>query len=183
MKRFDVAGIGPYAVVLLVSVVLFYETLGITPAGDGKLGADVWPKSVLILAMITCVWEILRRIRGRLAHGARGRDDRSRRSRDAGGVDDAAPAAGIAPWIGIGLTAAYVFAFPWLGYFLATLFYVIAFVYVGNFRRPFIAAAIGLAAAFGFMLLFMRIVYVSLPIGVEPFARLSTFLMGIMGIK
>ena len=87
------------------------------------------------------------------------------------------------PWVGIGITAAYVFAFPWIGYPLATFVYVAAFVYLGNYRRPLRAACVGIVASLGFMFLFMRIVYVSLPIGVEPFAQVSTLLMRAMGIK
>lgn len=183
VKRLDVAGVGPYAVVLLISVALLYETLHIAPAGDGKLGADMWPKTVLILAIVTCVWEIVRRIRAGPRARRANTADELRPGFHADAAPDDAPVRRITPWIGIALTAAYVLAFPWLGYFLATLLYVTAFIYVGNFRRPLIAACIGLASAFAFMLLFMRIVYVSLPIGVEPFARLSTFLMQLMGIK
>ena len=188
MRRIDVIGIGPYAVILMISSYLYYEALQITPAGDGKLGADIWPKTVLILAILTCVWKIAGKIhfgppsRNRPASaGADPADASVIRPRES--LDDAADVKGFVPWIGIGVTAAYVFAFPWLGYFLATFIYVTAFVYLGNYRRPLIAAGIGLTASIAFMLLFMRVVYVSLPIGVEPFAHLSTFLIRVMGIK
>ncbi len=87
------------------------------------------------------------------------------------------------PWIGIVLTVAYVSALPWLGYFVATLLYVTAFVYFGNYRRASVAAGVGIVASAAFMFLFMRVVYVSLPIGVGPFAQVSTLLMRAMGVK
>ncbi len=34
-----------------------------------------------------------------------------------------------------------------------------------------------------FMFMFMKVVYVSLPLGVEPFAQVSFLLMRVMGIK
>jgi putative tricarboxylic transport membrane protein len=33
-----------------------------------------------------------------------------------------------------------------------------------------------------FMFLFMRVIYVSLPIGVEPFARISVWIMKLLGV-
>ena len=83
-------------------------------------------------------------------------------------------------------------ASSWFGLFVASpvwlhltilILFVAAFVYTGNFRRPFIAACVGVAASTGFMFLFMRVVYVSLPIGIEPFASVSTTLMRLMGVK
>src|SRR5579864_8778868 len=187
MRRIDVIGVAPYAVILLITSCLYYEALQIAPAAEGKLGADIWPKTVLIFAILTCVWKIASMIRfGPLSRNQPALvepnpADSSPMQTEA--PRDAADAGGFVPWIGIVVTAAYVFAFPWLGYFLATFIYVTTFVYLGNYRRPLIAACIGLAASVGFMLLFMRIVYVSLPIGVEPFAHLSTFLIRAMGIK
>ncbi|HJU23557.1 MAG TPA: tripartite tricarboxylate transporter TctB family protein [Casimicrobiaceae bacterium] len=176
-------GIGPYLVVLAVSAGLFYASLGIASAGDSRLGADLWPKTILVLAIITCVFEIARRtlFAGRYGKSDAGNEAPLLPPGDA--VEPQSPANRFVPWIGIALTTAYVVAFPLLGYFLATLIYVVAFVYFGNYRRPLRALAIGVVASVAFMLLFMRVVYVSLPIGVEPFAHVSTLLMGIMGIK
>lgn len=176
-------GSGPYLVVLAVSASLFYVSLGIAPTGDSRLGADLWPKTILVLAIITCVFEIARRTL------FASRYDKPDANHDASLLPQAdiaespSRANRFVPWIGIALTTAYVVAFPLLGYFLATLLYVVAFVYFGNYRRPLRAVAVGVVASIAFMLLFMRAVYVSLPIGVEPFAHVSTFLMRIMGIR
>jgi putative tricarboxylic transport membrane protein len=186
MKRLDVIGIGPYIVILLVSSYLYYQALQIPTRGEDVLGADLWPKTILVLAVLTCVWEIIRKIR--VARP----DDRASLEDASGGtsltpqkeqLEDAREVAPFVPWIGIGLTAAYVFSLPWLGYFLATCLYVPAFVYLGNYRNLLVAAFVGVAASLAFMFVFMRVVYVSLPVGVEPFAELSTLLMRAMGIK
>lgn len=186
MNRRDFIGIAPYAAILVTNVYLYFEALQIAPAGEGRLGADFWPKIILLLAMATCIWEIARRVGVRVVRNHRHRhgrfDDASLIPREK--PTEGAPEVGrFVPWIGIALTAAYVFTFPWLGYFLATLLYVTAFVYLGNYRRAWVAAAIGLVASLGFMFLFMRIVYVSLPIGIGPFGQLSALLMRAMGIK
>jgi putative tricarboxylic transport membrane protein len=184
VRRFDLVGVAPYAVILIISGYLYYQALQISTAGPERLGADVWPKTILLFAILTCVWEIVRKVW--LANHI---DTKHGDSRDVSlvpqtkRVEDSSEVGPLVPWIGIGLTAAYVFSFPWLGYFLATFFYVTAFVYVGNYRKLFAAACVGVAASLAFMFLFMRVVYVSLPIGVEPFAQVSTFLLRTMGIK
>ena len=182
MRRLDIYVVGPYAVALVLSSILYYSALQIAPAAEGRLGADLWPKTILILAIVTCIWEIGRSLlvpSNRSASPAEGAG--SMPHEDA--PDNAHELTPMTPWVGIGITAAYVFAFPWIGYPLATFVYVAAFVYLGNYRRPLRAACVGIVASLGFMFLFMRIVYVSLPIGVEPFAQVSTLLMRAMGIK
>ena len=176
-------GSGPYLVVLAVSAGLFYVSLGIASTGDSRLGAGLWPKTILVLAIITCVFEIARRTLFGSRYGKSVPNNNPSLLPQGDVVEPQSPANRFVPWIGIGLTTAYVVAFPLLGYFLATLLYVIAFVYFGNYRRPLRALAVGITASVAFMLLFMRAVYVSLPIGVEPFAHVSTFLMRIMGIR
>jgi len=188
MRRLDVAGIVPYVVILLISCFLYYQAGLITSAGEGRLGADFWPKSILVVAMLTCLWEIARKI----GAGAR-RDSRPSPTAVTSAdtalmppsmhMDDEPEVGPFVPWIGIGLTVAYVLSMPSLGYFLASCLFVTAFVYTGNFRRPLVAAYVGIAASLSFLFLFMRIVYVSLPLGVEPFSYLSTFIVRVMGVK
>jgi len=172
----------PYIVILLICGFLYYQAELIAPAGEGRLGADFWPKAILIAAMVTCAWEAVRKAR----IGARREARATPLSLDA--VEEGKPQGEqkvpeYVPWVGIALTVAYALAMPWLGYFLASILFVAAFVYAGNFRRPLVAACVAIAASTTFMFLFMRVVYVSLPIGVEPFAWISTSLMRLMGVK
>jgi len=183
MRRLDVYVVGPYTVALAISCFLYYSALQIAPAAEGQLGADWWPKTILILAIVTCIWEIGRSLISHPLNRSPSSPDNAASMHQDGGTHNAHELTPMTPWIGIGLTAAYVFAFPWIGYPLATFLYVAAFVYLGNYRRPLVAACVGVAASLGFVFLFMRIVYVSLPIGVEPFAQISTVLMRAMGIK
>jgi putative tricarboxylic transport membrane protein len=188
MRRLDFIGIGPYVVVLLIASYLYYQAVQISPGGEGRLGPDFWPKTILVFAIVTCAWEIVRKVFVGAPPGGRPgpiEDSSGETSLIPQGkpLEDTSEVGPFVPWMGIGLTAAYVFSFPWLGYFIATFLYVTAFVFLGNYRRPLVAACVGIAASLAFMFLFMRVVYVSLPIGVEPFAQLSTLLMRVMGIK
>ena len=183
MRRLDLVGVAPYVVILVISGYLYYQALQIPTAGPDRLGADIWPKTILLFALLTCLWEIVRKIW--LANHNFANHDSSDDSLvpQQKPVEEMAEVGPLVPWVGIGLTAAYVFSFPWLGYFLATFLYVTAFAYFGNYRKLLAAACVGIAASLAFMFLFMRVVYVSLPIGVEPFAQVSTLLMTAMGIK
>lgn len=182
MRRLDIYVVGPYFVALVISCALYYYALQIAPAAEGQLGADLWPKTILILAIVTCIWEIGRSLLVPSNRSAAPADEAAS-TPDEDGPHNAHELTPLTPWVGIALTAAYVFAFPWIGYPLATFLYVAAFVFFGNYRRPLMAMCVGVAASLGFMFLFMRVVYVSLPIGVEPFAQVSTLFMRAMGIK
>jgi putative tricarboxylic transport membrane protein len=53
----------------------------------------------------------------------------------------------------------------------------------GRYRRWPVNAAVALAGALVFMFVFMKIVYLSLPLGVGPFEAISLALMRLMGIR
>jgi putative tricarboxylic transport membrane protein len=186
VSRRDLIGIAPYVAILVINVFLYYEALQIAAVGEGRLGGDIWPKTILILAIATCVWEIVRKIGVGVVRNHRSRAGRPEaaslipREKPTSDAPEVAP---WVPWIGITLTAAYVLSFPWLGYFLATFLFVAAFVYLGGYRRAWLAVAAALVASLAFMFLFMRVVYVSLPLGAGPFGQLSALLMQVMGIK
>jgi putative tricarboxylic transport membrane protein len=56
-------------------------------------------------------------------------------------------------------------------------------MWIGRYRRIGVVLATSAIGALAFMFMFMKVVYVSLPLGVEPFAQVSFALMRIMGIK
>jgi putative tricarboxylic transport membrane protein len=84
---------------------------------------------------------------------------------------------------GIGLTIAYVALLSTLGFFIGTALYIATLIRTGRYRRWPVIAVVALGGALAFMFVFMRIVYLSLPIGVPPFAQVSLMLMQLMGIR
>jgi putative tricarboxylic transport membrane protein len=58
-----------------------------------------------------------------------------------------------------------------------------AFLALGGYRRWGVNAAVSLIGTFAIMFFFMRLVYVSLPIGEEPFAQVTLLLMKVMGVR
>src|SRR5205085_9104624 len=86
-------------------------------------------------------------------------------------------------WIGIAITVAYAVLIEKLGFFLSTLLYLAAFMWIGRYRRLGVVAVTSLVGSLAFMFMFMKIVYVSLPLGMDPFSQVSFLLMRLMGIK
>lgn len=155
-----------------------------------NLGPDFWPKLVLGLVLATCAYEIVkialfgsrRELTGVL------QDIVEDSARDYGdeGDDGSAPQGKPRPALlvaGIALTALYVWVIQALGFFLATAPYVAIFIALGGYRRWGINLIVSVAGTFFMMYFFMKVVYVSLPVGQEPFAQLTFWLMRLMGIR
>lgn len=182
----------PYVVVLLISGYLFYRStqFGFDAPG-GRIGPDVWPKAILGLAMLTCVYEIARTL---LFHDGRHEIPGVLEATVEEGpaehtpVDEAqAPPAPQRAFpqlliFGTAMTVAYALLVDKLGFFVCTALFLAGFTWAGRYRRLRVIMATSLIGSFVFMFMFMKIVYVSLPLGVGPFERVSILLMKLMGI-
>lgn len=179
--------IAPYIIVLGIAGFLYHNAGQIDYfAPAGRIGPDFWPKMVLILMIATCVYEIVK-------IGLFAKED------EVGGIlhsisvpgteEGHNPAAEEGPSypllliLGIVATIAYVAAVPITGFFLATFVYLVVFMYIGRYRRLLVAVSVSLIGSLLMLYFFMKVVYVSLPIGREPFSAVSLFLMQIMGVK
>jgi len=167
----------PYAAMLAIAAFLYGRTASFAALGrPGQLGPDFWPKAVLVLLMATCVIEIVR-----VAFASAPKPGAIARAKqpDAG---EEGPRFPLLLGAGILLTALYVPAMQVLGFFLATVIYLAAFMVVGRYRRYGVVAVTSIVGSLAFVFVFMKIVYVSLPIGVGPFQSVSTALMALLGI-
>jgi putative tricarboxylic transport membrane protein len=169
----------PYVVVLTVSVYLYhlsnsfeYERM------PRRIGPDIWPKIILLLMAVTALWGL-----AAIFFSA--------------GSAASAPASEIAEdealihppeihpwlvWICVAATLIYIYLLSVVGFFIATVVYLCVLMYLGHYRKPLRVAGLSVAIAFVFMFLFMRVVYVSLPLGVAPFEAVSNAMMALMGV-
>ncbi|MSP96068.1 MAG: tripartite tricarboxylate transporter TctB family protein [Betaproteobacteria bacterium] len=179
----------PYFVVLLISGFLYYRATQFDfVAPRGRIGPDVWPKAILILAMLTCVYEILKNLlfakqRQEVAGVLESIIDAAPVEAS---VETMLPAPGTYAGrllIGASMTIAYAALINTLGFFICTVLFLAGFTWVGRYRRPGVIAATSVIGGLAFMFMFMKIVYVSLPLGVGPFGQLSVQLMRLMGIR
>lgn len=177
----------PYVIVLaIVSYLYFLAAKMDFVAPGGRIGPDLWPKVILALAMVTCVYEIVKNLFfGKADHDLEGvlasvQKDVPMELPIAAAEEKTYPHL---LWIGIVMTVAYAVLIDKLGFFLCTFLYLAAFMWIGRYRRIGIILITSLVGSLAFMFMFMKIVYVSLPLGVDPFSQVSFLLMRLMGIK
>lgn len=180
----------PYATVGAVAGYLYYAAAHFQyHARAGTLGPDFWPQAILVLTIAVCLYEVIKiAVRGAHTHDVVGvLQDIVEESADKhpAAEPDAAPVEShpVLLLLGIGVTLLYVAAVQKLGFFLATVAYLIVFMLIGGYRRWGVIAAVGLIGSLLLMYIFMKLVYVSLPIGVDPFSQVTFFLMQVMGIR
>jgi putative tricarboxylic transport membrane protein len=169
----------PYVVVLAVGIFLFYVASNFEfEQVGGRIGPGAWPQLVLVLMLATALWGI---VSSAVKAGQAGALDETE-------ADDAE--AYVRPpeiypwmvWLAIATTIVYLVLLPILGFFLSTIVYSAVLMYLGHYRRPLVVAGMSVAIAFAFMFVFMRIVYVALPLGIPPFDQVSYGLMSAMGV-
>lgn len=177
----------PYALLLAGAGYFYHLATGFEfVAPGGRIGPDFWPKAVLGLLIASCAYALVK-----ILFFDRSPADLSGVLQD---IMQAAPAeqppageeAGPFPHLlaaGIVLTVAYVLLIDKLGFFLCTFLYLAAFMYVGRYRRPGVIIATGFLGSLAFVFIFMKVVYVSLPLGAAPFASVSLLLLQLLGIK
>jgi len=178
----------PYIVVLGAAAFLYWSAMHIEfAAPEGRIGPDFWPKAILIFAMAACAYEIVKTVFfSHNEHELAGVLDTIVVDVPQDGVIPVEPEEKIFPhllWAGVGLTLAYLLLIEVLGFFLCTFLYLAVFMWIGRYRRAGVVLATSLAGSLVFMFVFMKIVYVSLPLGSEPFSEISFLLMRLMGIK
>ncbi len=169
-------GLLPYVALLLGAAYLYHDAGRFAAAGRaGELGPDFWPRAVLVLLMLVCAWEI---VRGALF--AKAQPDSAPGAHAKAQEEDARY-----PWLlagGIAVTVLYVLALEVLGFFVCTALFLALFMYIGRYRRGWIIAASSILGSLAFVYVFMKVVYVSLPLGVGPFKQVSVWIFAAFGI-
>lgn len=171
--------VAPYAL-LLGAAAYLYRAAGAFAAAarPGELGPDVWPRAVLAILMIVCICAIVRR--GLFLRAA------TPVAPEPPPVEvEPAPEAARLPLrlaIGIALTIAYVLTLDTLGFFVATALYLALFMVVGRYLRGRVIVPSAVLGSLAFVFVFMKVVYVSLPLGVGPFKALSLWILALIGV-
>jgi putative tricarboxylic transport membrane protein len=136
-------------------------------AAAGRLGPGAWPTMVLgLLALLAGVKavEILR------SGGAATQEDAATAEGD--------PLRAIAA---LACFAAYCLVLELVGFPLATTLLLGSFLWIAGFRRPGPLLLTAVGGSVGLFLLFRTVVYVSMPLGREPFLSFSLGLLRLVG--
>lgn len=177
----------PYALIGTAAGYLYYVASNIQyHAREGVLGPDFWPRAILAFVIAISLYKaVMSLLPGRHGEAEGLLEDLMEES--AGGNGGAAvPAAESHPWILLGgmvVSVLYVWSIPWLGFFTATVPFLAAFMALGGYRRWGVIATVSVTGTLILLFFFMKVVYVSLPIGREPFAQVTLLLMKVLGIR
>lgn len=171
----------PYLLILCAGLYFLHLTRSFDyDRAAGSVGPDAWPRLVLLLMTGCCAFEILRVTlfwkgdrRGQAAED----DVVPDLAEGDTGFDNLVQASAA-----LGAIVAYLLVLPYLGFFTATLTFIWSFAVIAGYRRLFTVTVVALSLTLIFMFLFMRVIYVSLPIGVEPFAQISIWMMKLLGV-
>lgn len=188
VSRRKAARIAPYVVVLGIAGFLYRSASQIDYfAPAGRIGPDFWPKMVLVLMIAACVYEIVR-------IGLFSKDDSASgvlqtlsasppidQSQPPPRVDQ--PSYPLRLVLGIALTVLYAAVVPITGFFLTTVGYLVAFMALGRYPRMVLAVGVSFAGTLLLLYFFMKVAYISLPIGHAPFSAVSLYLMQVMGVR
>lgn len=186
--RSRIARAAPYAVLLGVAAWFFVVAGRIEYFGPAeRIGPTFWPKAILALLGALCTYEIVKSL---FLAGPKSVSGvlQVLMEAAAAGSDDAGPAGAAPPSLarlaaGVAATLAYVFTVEWLGFFVATAAFLSAFVLIGGYRRWGVALAAGAIGSLAMVAIFMKVVYVSLPLGAGPFRALSLALLAALGVR
>jgi hypothetical protein len=172
----------PHTVMLAVALVLYWMATRIEADTGGRISPAFWPKTIVVFMGLLCAYEIVKRLVLGSSFEAQGVV--STAPVNQGGETEEPPAAENPRMLlgGIALIVAYVVAVPWLGFFVTTALFLAAFPWVGGLRRPLLSAVLGVVGALVLVVMFMRIAYISLPLGEGPFRTLSLALMRAIGV-
>lgn len=164
-----------YAVILCCAAYLYFLAqhfqFELVP---GRVGPDAWPKIVLALLLATCAWQVARILIFGAAPTASA-DDELPLAEGEGNYTYLA-------LLAIGVTIVYAFLLPALGFLVATVLYIAGIAYVGRYRQVWPLVATSIIAPIVLIFVFMKIVYVALPLGVGPFKDLTLALLKVLGV-
>jgi len=183
--RARLVGAFPYAVLLVGAAYLYIDAGSVAAlARSGELGPQFWPRLVLGVLMLVCAGAIARALL--VTSGSRTASSGPQRhgaGQEPEYADDAPQAHPYRLLGGVALCAAYVAGMGSLGFFLATTLFLALFMWLGRYRRPGVIVAASLIGSLAFVFVFMKIVYVSLPLGVAPFQAISLAVLRLLGIR
>ncbi|KAB2920297.1 MAG: tripartite tricarboxylate transporter TctB family protein [Hyphomicrobiaceae bacterium] len=184
----------PFLMVAAVGLFLYYVAGQFDfPARPGRAGPDLWPKIVLGLMLFAAAWGTLQALLTpgdpaeisllvRAAARAVGKAEEAQQDLDAESLptDQRQPLRALAAILAM---LAFVGSIAFVGFTIATFALMLSIMLLAGYRRPLSAALISLVGTICFFLVFQRVAYISLPLGVGPFKEFSQALMALAGVR
>ncbi|MQA64153.1 MAG: hypothetical protein GEU86_22480 [Actinophytocola sp.] len=165
----------PELAVLVLCAVLYTQTADYDAGSTGGPGPALYPRILIGLLAFAAVFLVAQQIRQLL---------RQRRGAPAEPQpDDLAEENLSSPRVAliIGMAIGYVIATMYLGWFIATICFVTAFLFLAGKRKLWFTVPLATALAIGFCYVFVKVVYIALPTGVGIFDEITFRLLQLIG--
>jgi putative tricarboxylic transport membrane protein len=175
----------PETTLIVMAAYLWHLAGNFRDVRGDELGPDFWPQLLTILLALTAGVRLVRKV---LA---------LRRVTASTGAQSGLPEAGMPPDVddgdnepisrgkaatGIALAIAYIVGVIYLGYLLATLLFLLVFLWLAGKRNWRTIVPVSVIGAFAFTYMFQKIVFVSLPTGVGVFDSVTVWVYRLVGI-
>jgi putative tricarboxylic transport membrane protein len=149
-------------------------------AMPGRAGPDLWPKIILGLMILTCAIGIIKSFLARSTPGANLLKLLAPQASD----DEESTRTWLhLPLLCCVLFGGYVLWLDTIGFVIGTMLLIAGFLVIGRYRNWSVIALASILGSLAFFFVFRRVVYVSLPLGHEPFLSVSVWLMKMMGMS
>jgi putative tricarboxylic transport membrane protein len=154
---------------VFLAIVLFWQTRSLDEvAQSGQLGPGFWPRLVLLGLGAASLAKLILDVRHAAGPSAAGAERVA--------ISTPRLVAGIAAVV------LYVVAAPLLGFALATIAFVAAFMWLAGARSPLAIAATAVLSTVAVLYVFIKVVYLPLPKGAGPVENLTLGLYRLLGI-
>jgi putative tricarboxylic transport membrane protein len=144
----------------------------------GRIGPDLWPKIILVLTIIACLWRCM--VAFIFDVGASAASAAVEHPAEQGEIDEP-EVYPLRVWAAIAGTLVYIWVLSIAGFFVSTFVFLFFIIFVAGYRRPLAVLLLAAAGSLFFMTIFVRVVYVSLPLGIPPFNAISIALLKLLG--
>lgn len=165
----------PELAVLVLCVVLYTQTADYDAGSTGGPGPALYPRILIGLLAFAAVFLIAQQIRQHL---------RQRSGAPAEPEPDEFAEENLSPRrvaLITGMAVGYVIATVYLGWVIATICFVTAFLYLAGKRKLWFTVPLATALAVGFCYVFVKVVYIALPTGVGIFDEITFRLLQLIG--
>ncbi|MGH3436820.1 MAG: tripartite tricarboxylate transporter TctB family protein [Sciscionella sp.] len=177
-----------------IALIIWTTLTSIGASTSGPVGPWGWPRAILVILALGALIDVLAEARGAFLQSREAASGVQQRSGSVGvnpldtsgplgkteevqhDVTDDEPTVTVSPaklLIAILLMIGYVFGVLILGFLIASFVFALLFVFLGGFRRVIWAPVVAVVASLGITYLFVRVVYISLPLGIGPFQNIE----------
>lgn len=169
--------VAPYIAVLCAAVYLYYvaDHIAYTAIPD-QMGPERWPEIVTCVLGFVCIVEIGRRLFTSPIDVQASEPDK----------DDELlnPKQTHVPLVfgTIAATVAYLLVIGYCGFAFSTVIYSASLMWLGGFRKPGYVALVAVLLSLFLSFIFMKLIFVALPLGEGPFEKISLFVMSLLGV-